>query len=131
MKKKMNKNTTNKPSLIRSNEKGLEIRRVSKSYNNRPVVREVSFQINKGEAVGLLGPNGSGKTTLFYTIIGLIRPNTGNIFLNGFDVTDFWENSDKMVDMMKRHTLTANKLAELIIENYPFGYIKEKVTDGY
>ena len=88
MKKKMNKNTTNKPSLIRSNEKGLEIRRVSKSYNNRPVVREVSFQINKGEAVGLLGPNGSGKTTLFYTIIGLIRPNTGNIFLNGFDVTD-------------------------------------------
>jgi hypothetical protein len=49
----------------------------------------------------------------------------------GFDVTDFWENSDKMVDMMKRHTLTANKLAELIIENYPFGYIKEKVTDGY
>ena len=70
MKKKMNKNTTNKPSLIRSNEKGLEIRRVSKSYNNRPVVREVSFQINKGEAVGLLGPNGSGKTTLFNSIVG-------------------------------------------------------------
>ena len=48
MKKKMNKNTTNKPSLIRSNEKGLEIRRVSKSYNNRPVVREFLLQINKG-----------------------------------------------------------------------------------
>lgn len=84
----MNSNLTDKPSIISNNDKGLEIKRISKSYNNRPVVREVSFNINKGEAVGLLGPNGSGKTTIFYTIIGLIRPNAGSILLNGFDVTD-------------------------------------------
>ena len=86
--KKMNSDMIGKPSVITNNDKGLEIKRISKSYNNRPVVREVSFNINKGEAVGLLGPNGSGKTTIFYTIIGLIKPNTGSIFLNGFDVTD-------------------------------------------
>ena len=84
----MNSDMIGKPSVITNNDKGLEIKRISKSYNNRPVVREVSFNINKGEAVGLLGPNGSGKTTIFYTIIGLIKPNTGSIFLNGFDVTD-------------------------------------------
>ena len=84
----MNSDIVSKPSVVTNNDKGLEIKRISKSYNNRPVVREVSFNINKGEAVGLLGPNGSGKTTIFYTIIGLIKPNTGSIFLNGFDVTD-------------------------------------------
>ena len=83
-----NNDSKDKPTLVSSNDKGLEVVRVSKSYNNRPVIREVSFNIKKGEAVGLLGPNGSGKTTLFYSIIGLIRPNTGNIILNGFDVTD-------------------------------------------
>ena len=79
-----NNDSKDKPTLVSNNDKGLEVVRVSKSYNNRPVIREVSFNIKKGEAVGLLGPNGSGKTTLFYSIIGLIRPNTGNIILNGF-----------------------------------------------
>ena len=86
--KTKNNNSNEKPILVADNDKGLEVVRVSKTYNNRPVIREVSFNIKKGEAVGLLGPNGSGKTTLFYSIIGLIRPNTGNIILNGFDVTD-------------------------------------------
>ena len=86
--KTKNNDSKEKPILVSDNDKGLEVVRVSKSYNNRPVIREVSFNIKKGEAVGLLGPNGSGKTTLFYSIIGLIRPNTGNIILNGFDVTD-------------------------------------------
>ena len=86
--KNKNNDSEDRPILVADNDKGLEVVRVSKSYNNRPVIREVSFNIKKGEAVGLLGPNGSGKTTLFYSIIGLIRPNTGNIILNGFDVTD-------------------------------------------
>ena len=83
-----NNDSKDKPTLVSDNDRGLEVVRVSKSYNNRPVIREVSFNIRKGEAVGLLGPNGSGKTTLFYSIIGLIRPNTGNIILNGSDITD-------------------------------------------
>ena len=86
--KRKNSDSLDKPILVSDNDKGLEILRVSKSYNNRPVIREVSFNIKKGEAVGLLGPNGSGKTTLFYTIIGLIKPNTGSIILNGYDITD-------------------------------------------
>ena len=52
--KKMNSDIVSKPSVVTNNDKGLEIKRISKSYNNRPVVREVSFNINKGEAVGLL-----------------------------------------------------------------------------
>ena len=66
-----NNDSKDKPTLVSNNDKGLQVVRVSKSYNNRPIIREVSFNIKKGEAVGLLGPNGSGKTTLFYSIIGL------------------------------------------------------------
>ena len=65
----MNSDIVSKPSVVTNNDKGLEIKRISKSYNNRPVVREVSFNINKGEAVGLLGPNGSG--TVSYTHLTL------------------------------------------------------------
>ena len=71
----MNNNLKGKPSIISNNDQGLEIKRISKSYNDRPVVREVSFSINKGEAVGLLGPNGSGKTTIFYTCLLYTSPS--------------------------------------------------------
>ena len=75
-----------KPELVRSNA-GLEVMSLGKSYAKRPVVRNVSLQVNRGEAVGLLGPNGAGKTTCFYMITGLIRPNYGQIFLDGTDIT--------------------------------------------
>lgn len=58
-----------------------------KIYDNRTVVNENSFDVNPGEVVGLLGPNGAGKTTTFYMIVGLIRPNSGKIELDGEDVT--------------------------------------------
>ena len=60
----------------------LRINSISKTYNKRKVVNEVSLQLNKGEAVGLLGPNGAGKTTCFYMIAGLIDTDEGDIFLN-------------------------------------------------
>lgn len=61
-----------------------------KRYKTRTVVNKVSIDVNQGEIVGLLGPNGAGKTTSFYMIVGLIKPNEGNIFLEGDDgkVTD-------------------------------------------
>ena len=77
-----------KPILIKDTKEGLFIKKVSKSFSGRPVVREVEFSFKCGEAIGLLGPNGSGKTTLFYTIIGLIKPDTGSIILDGEDITD-------------------------------------------
>ena len=56
---------------------------LGKSYRSRWVVVDVSMEVNTGEIVGLLGPNGAGKTTSFYMIVGLVRPNRGNVFLDG------------------------------------------------
>lgn len=74
------------PRLVASS-KGLQIQKLGKRYGNRPVVRDVSMQVHRGEAVGLLGPNGAGKTTCFYMITGLIRPDYGTITLEGNDIT--------------------------------------------
>jgi len=67
--------------------RGLVARSVGKTYKKRPVVRNVSINVRRGEAVGLLGPNGAGKTTTFYMIVGLVRPDTGAISLDGADIT--------------------------------------------
>lgn len=61
---------------------------IGKSYRGRRVVNGVSLQVRQGEVVGLLGPNGAGKTTSFYTIVGLIPPDTGRILLDDQDITD-------------------------------------------
>jgi lipopolysaccharide export system ATP-binding protein len=68
--------------------KGLSCQHISKSYKKRPVLRDVTFNVQQGEAVALLGPNGAGKTTCFYIATGLINPDSGNIFLDGQDITD-------------------------------------------
>lgn len=60
---------------------------LGKAYSGRRVVRDINIEVNTGEVVGLLGPNGAGKTTTFYMIMGLIKPDYGNIFLNGVDIT--------------------------------------------
>lgn len=59
-----------------------------KKYGSRTVVNQVSVSVERGEIVGLLGPNGAGKTTTFYMIVGLIKPNNGEIFLNDENITD-------------------------------------------
>jgi lipopolysaccharide export system ATP-binding protein len=66
---------------------GLEVTHIGKRYGGRPVVRDVSLRLRRGEAVGLLGPNGAGKTTCFYMITGLIQPDIGEIHLDGVDIT--------------------------------------------
>ncbi len=58
-----------------------------KKYKSRTVANNVSVQVEQGEIVGLLGPNGAGKTTSFYMIVGMIKPNSGKIFLNDLDIT--------------------------------------------
>ncbi len=65
----------------------LRTENIVKKYGKRTVVKGVSFQVEQGEIVGLLGPNGAGKTTSFYTIVGLIKPNSGNIFLDDKNIT--------------------------------------------
>lgn len=65
----------------------LKAENLVKKYKQRTVVNNVSFDVSQGEIVGLLGPNGAGKTTSFYMIVGLIKPNEGNIFLEGENIT--------------------------------------------
>ena len=67
----------------------LSANNLMKSYNGRKVVKGISVEVNQGEIVGLLGPNGAGKTTSFYMIVGLIKPNGGNIFLDQTEITNF------------------------------------------
>lgn len=67
--------------------KRFEIRNVSKSFNQRTVVDDVSLVVNPGETVGLLGPNGAGKTTTFFLALGLHAPDRGSIWLNELDIT--------------------------------------------
>ena len=67
----------------------LRAQNLMKSYNGKKVVKDISLTVNQGEIVGLLGPNGAGKTTSFYMIVGLIKPNGGNIFLDNEEITSF------------------------------------------
>ena len=67
----------------------IEAKNLIKIYGDRSVVNDVSFEVNKGEVVCLLGPNGAGKTTTFYMVVGLVKPNKGNIYLNGEDISSW------------------------------------------
>ena len=67
---------------------GLIVNKISKSFDNKPIVRDLSLNIKRGEIVGLLGPNGAGKTTTFYMIVGLVKPDTGSIILDKIDVSN-------------------------------------------
>ncbi len=66
---------------------GLEVRSIAKSYDKRSVLHDVSLEVHRGEVVGLLGPNGAGKTTCFYSVMGLVKPDSGLIYLDGNDIT--------------------------------------------
>jgi lipopolysaccharide export system ATP-binding protein len=66
---------------------GLEVVSIAKSYDKRAVLSDISLTVGKGEVLGLLGPNGAGKTTCFYSIMGLVRPDSGRILMDGEDVT--------------------------------------------
>jgi len=77
-----------KPDLVMANgQQGLHVTNLRKSYRRRPVIRDVTLSLNRGEVVALLGPNGSGKTTCFYAIAGLVTPEGGAVMLDGQDVT--------------------------------------------
>ncbi len=65
----------------------LQLISIAKSYDKRVVLADVSLSVGHGEVVGLLGPNGAGKTTCFYSIMGLVKPDSGRIMLDGTDIT--------------------------------------------
>jgi len=70
-----------------TNKSGLVVQNLKKSFKHRNVIDDVSLTLGQGEVVALLGPNGAGKTTCFYSIVGLIQPDAGTVFVNGKDAT--------------------------------------------
>tara|TARA_B100001123_G_C15242179_1_gene999523 strand:+ start:787 stop:1536 length:750 start_codon:yes stop_codon:yes gene_type:complete len=67
--------------------KGLSLNKITKSIKKKPIIRNISINVQKGQIVGLLGPNGAGKTTAFHILVGLIKPDSGEILLNGKKIT--------------------------------------------
>lgn len=72
---------------LKDGQGGLVIRNLGKSYKKRPVLRDVSLELHRGEVVALLGPNGAGKTTCFYSIAGLVNPDAGTVMIDGVNVS--------------------------------------------
>ena len=72
---------------LASNDTGLVIKNIGKSYGKRPILRDISLEVKKGEAVAILGPNGAGKTTTFHIITGLLFADYGEVLLDGHDLT--------------------------------------------
>ncbi len=83
----MKRAASNRPPRLKAVSTGLRAEHLSKNYKKRPVLRDVSISIERGEAVALLGPNGAGKTTSFYIITGLIAADGGHIMMDGQDIT--------------------------------------------
>ncbi|MEL6582475.1 MAG: LPS export ABC transporter ATP-binding protein [Pseudomonadota bacterium] len=75
------------PFTVTDGTQGLHVKGLGKSYKRRPVLRDISLELHRGEVIGLLGPNGAGKTTCFYSITGLVIPEAGTITVDGQDVT--------------------------------------------
>ncbi len=79
---------TEQPALtVAEGSSGLQVSNLRKSYRKRPIIRDVSLHLGRGEVVALLGPNGSGKTTCFYSIAGLVTPEGGQVLIDGQDAT--------------------------------------------
>src|ERR1700761_5228721 len=109
-----------------------------KKYRQRTVVNDVSFNVAQGEIVGLLGPNGAGKTTSFYMIVGLIKPNEGNIYLDDENITTdpMYRRAQKGIGYLAQEASVFRKLsvednikAVLEMGNMPVERQKEKLEE--
>lgn len=114
----------------------LRAQNLIKKYKKRTVVNNVSVQVEQGEIVGLLGPNGAGKTTSFYMIVGLIKPNGGEIFLDKEDITDLpmYQRAKlgigylaQEASVFRKLTVEENLMAPLEMRNMTKKERKEKV----
>ncbi len=91
----------------------LKAQNISKSYRGRKVVNGISVEVNQGEIVGLLGPNGAGKTTSFYMIVGIIKPEEGNIYLDQEVISSFpmYQRSQKGIGYLAQEESVFRKLS--------------------
>nr|WP_029164036.1 LPS export ABC transporter ATP-binding protein [Anaerophaga thermohalophila] len=109
-----------------------------KKYRNRTVVKGVSVEVSQGEIVGLLGPNGAGKTTTFYMIVGLIKPNDGEIYLDHEKITNepVFRRAQKGIGYLAQEASVFRKLsvennirAVLEMTKYPKEYQKQRLEE--
>ena len=91
----------------------LKAQEISKSYRGRKVVNNISIEVNQGEIVGLLGPNGAGKTTSFYMIVGIIKPESGDIFLDNEVISSFpmYQRAQKGIGYLAQEESVFRKLS--------------------
>lgn len=114
----------------------LRAENIVKKYRKRTVVKGVSFEVNQGEIVGLLGPNGAGKTTSFYMIVGLIKPLTGQIFIDDEEITNIpvYKRAQKGIgylsqeaSVFRQMSVEDNILSVLEMTKFPKDYQYQKV----
>ncbi|HOV21207.1 MAG TPA: LPS export ABC transporter ATP-binding protein [bacterium] len=103
----------------------LETKNLKKSFGRKVAVRDISINVGKGEIVGLLGPNGAGKTTTFEMVLGFLKPDKGNIFVDGIDITNFsvWKRSQLGISYLPQEISIFSKLTVeenfyIILESY-------------
>jgi len=91
----------------------LRAENLMKSYSGRKVVKDVSLEVNQGEIIGLLGPNGAGKTTSFYMIVGMVKPNSGSIYLNDEEITQdpMYKRAQKGIGYLAQEASVFRKLS--------------------
>ena len=91
----------------------LKAKEISKSYKGRRVVDNISIKVNQGEIVGLLGPNGAGKTTSFYMIVGIIKPEDGNIYLDNEIISNYpmYQRSQRGIGYLAQEESVFRKLS--------------------
>lgn len=111
----------------------LSTEKVIKRYGKRTVVKEVSVNVKQGEIVGLLGPNGAGKTTTFYMIVGLIKPNAGNVCLDDKNITDepMYKRAQRGIGYLAQESSVFRKLTvedniKLVLEMSKFSKSQQK-----
>lgn len=125
-----------------------------KMYGNRKVVKNISLQVEQGEIIGLLGPNGAGKTTSFYMIVGMIKPNEGQIFLDDMEIThdSMYKRAQKGIGYLAQEASVFRKLSvednimsvlqftdlskseqkkklELLIDEFSLGHVRKNRGD--
>ncbi len=114
----------------------IEIKNLKKNYNNSEAVKNINFNINKGSIVGLLGPNGCGKTTTIGMILGLIKPTSGSVFINGKDI-DNEKNRTNLLEKMNfispyvelPKKLTVEENLKVYGKMYGVNNLKEKISN--
>lgn len=115
----------------------IRVLNLKKIYNDKPVVNNISFEVNSGEVVGLLGPNGAGKTTSFYLVVGLVKPDEGKVFLDDSELTycPMHKRARQGIGYLPQEASVFRRLSvedniKLVLEmqNYDKKKIQEKIT---